>query len=176
MRLLAKWDKFSQRQFIHLDFCVQSSNNIRHISGQGNVVADAQSRVESVTDPPYYDAQAASQDDDELRKLVASTTALRLEKLPIPGTMVAMYCDTSVGRSRSYIPPPLRLQMFQCVHDLSRPGTKETAKRVAQCFVWPGVQKDLRTWERACQRSKVSRHAVTPNTNRIWKEHHNKNF
>jgi transposase InsO family protein len=39
------------------------------------------------------------------------------------------------------------------------------AKLVAQRFVWLGVQKDCRTWARAwqsCQRSKVSRHTVTP--------------
>jgi hypothetical protein len=33
----------------------------------------------------------------------------------------------------------LRLQVFQPVHDLSHPGTKTTAKLVAQRFVWPGV-------------------------------------
>jgi hypothetical protein len=50
-------------------------------------------------------------------------------------------------------------------HDLSHPGTKATAKLVAQRFMWPGMQKDCRTWARvcqACQRSKVSHHAVTP--------------
>jgi hypothetical protein len=59
----------------------------------------------------------------------------------------------------------LRLHVFQSVHDLSHPGTKATAKMVAQRFVWSGVQKDCRTWARACQacqRSKVSRHTVTP--------------
>jgi hypothetical protein len=60
---------------------------------------------------------------------------------------------------------PLRLQVFQSVHDLSHPGTKATALLVAQRFVWPGVQKDCRTWAhscQSCQRSKVSRHTVTP--------------
>jgi hypothetical protein len=66
----------------------------RHISGQD--VADALSRVESVTEPPSYDTLAALQ-DDELRTLLGSTTALQLEKLPIPGTTVFIYCDTSAG-------------------------------------------------------------------------------
>jgi hypothetical protein len=113
------------------------------ISGQDNVAADALSRVESVNAPPSYDALAASQDsDDELQTLLESTTALRLEKLPIPGTMVSIYCDTSAGR---YVPASLRLQVFQSVHDLPHPGTKATAKLVAQRFVWPGVQKDFCT-------------------------------
>ncbi|PNF20525.1 hypothetical protein B7P43_G05326 [Cryptotermes secundus] len=39
------------------------------------------------------------------------------------------------------------------------------AKLVIQVFVWPSVQKDCRTWARACQscqRSKVCRHTLTP--------------
>jgi hypothetical protein len=48
---------------------------------------------------------------------------------------------------------------------MSHPGTKATAKLVAQRFVQPGMQKDCRAWAQvcqACQHSKVSRHTVTP--------------
>jgi hypothetical protein len=71
------------------------------------------------------------------------------------------YCDTSAGRFLPYIAAPLRLQVFQSVHDLSHPGTKTTAKLVVQRFVWPDVQKDCRTWARvyqSCQHIKVTRH------------------
>jgi cleavage and polyadenylation specificity factor subunit 1 len=43
-----KHDKCSPRQFNHLDFISQFTTDIRHISGQHNVVADALSRVEVV--------------------------------------------------------------------------------------------------------------------------------
>jgi hypothetical protein len=39
---------------------LQFTTDIRHISGQDNVVADALSRVESATAPPSYDELAAS--------------------------------------------------------------------------------------------------------------------
>jgi cleavage and polyadenylation specificity factor subunit 1 len=66
-----KRDKCSPRQFNHLDFVAQFTTDIRHISGQDNIVADALSRVESVNAPPSYDALAASQDGgDELRTLL----------------------------------------------------------------------------------------------------------
>jgi cleavage and polyadenylation specificity factor subunit 1 len=71
----------------------------------------------------------------------------------------------STGKPRPYVPGPLRLQVFQSVHDLSHPGIKATARLVAQRFVWPGMRKDCRVWARtcqACQHSKVSRHTVTP--------------
>jgi hypothetical protein len=75
-------------------------HEIRLNSGQDNVVADALSCVEAVSVPPSYDALTASQNSDELRTLLGSTTALRLEKLPIPGTTVSVYCDTSTGIPR----------------------------------------------------------------------------
>jgi hypothetical protein len=159
-----KRDKFSPRQFNHLDFIAQFTTDVRHISGQDNVVADPLSRVETITAPPSHNALAASQESDvELQALLTPGTALRLEKQQIPCTAVSIY--TSAGKHRPCGPAPLRLQVLQSAHDLSHPGTRATAKLVAQCFVWPGVQKDCRTWARACQacqRSKVSRHTVTP--------------
>jgi hypothetical protein len=146
-----KRDKCSPRQFNNHDFLAQFTTDIKHISGQDNVIADALSLVESVTAPPSYDALAASKDgDDELRTLHGSTNVLRLEKLSVPSTTVSIYCDTSAGRSLPYVPGPLRLEVFQSVHDMSHPGTKAMVKLVAQRFLWPGVQKDCRTWVRAC--------------------------
>jgi hypothetical protein len=78
------------------------------------------SRVESVTASPSHDALAASQDgDNELRTLLASSTALQLESQQIPEATVSIYCETSAGKPRPYVPAFLRLQVFQPVHDLS---------------------------------------------------------
>jgi cleavage and polyadenylation specificity factor subunit 1 len=113
-------DKCSPRQFNHLDFIAQFTTDMRHISGQDKVFGDALSRVDSVTAPPSYETLAASEDvDDELRALLGSTTALRLEKLPTPGTTVSIYCDTSAGKARPFVQAPLWLQVFKSVHDLS---------------------------------------------------------
>jgi cleavage and polyadenylation specificity factor subunit 1 len=115
-----KRNKCSLRQFNHLDFIAQFTTDVRYISGQDNVVADALSRVESVTAPPSHDALAASQDgDNELGTLLPSSTALRLERQQIPGTTVCIYCETSAGKPRPYVPASLRLQVFQSVHNLS---------------------------------------------------------
>jgi cleavage and polyadenylation specificity factor subunit 1 len=123
-----KRDECSPRQFNHHDFIAQFTTDT-HVSGQDNVVADALSCVGSVTAAPSQEALTAAQNsDEELRTLLAANNALRLEKQPIPGTTVSIYCDTSAGKSRPYIPAPLRLQVFQFVHSLSHPGTKATAK------------------------------------------------
>jgi cleavage and polyadenylation specificity factor subunit 1 len=46
-----KRDKCSPRQFNHHDYISQFTTEIRHISGQDSVVADALSRVEAVCTP-----------------------------------------------------------------------------------------------------------------------------
>ena len=161
-----KMDKCPPRHFNHLDFISQFTTDIRHISGQDNIIAETLSRVEVITAPVTHDALAAAQDDDnELQTLLLRNTSLRLEKLLIPGTSVELYCDTSAGKPRPFVPTPLRRQVFNSLHSLSHPGIKATAKLLSQRFVWPAIQKDCSTWARACQtcqRSKASRHTITP--------------
>jgi cleavage and polyadenylation specificity factor subunit 1 len=128
-----KWDKCSPRQFNHLDFISQFTTDIRHIAGQDNIVANTLSRVEVITAPVSHDALAAAQaGDEELRTLLVSTTALQLTKILIPGPSAELYCDTSSGKPRPYVPSPLRHQVFDSLHSLSHPGIKATAKFVSQ--------------------------------------------
>jgi ribonuclease HI len=84
-----KKDKCSPRQFNRLDYISQFKTDIRHISGQDNIVADTLSRVEFITTPATHDTLAAFQDNDnELQTLLQGNTALRLEKHLIPGTTI----------------------------------------------------------------------------------------
>jgi cleavage and polyadenylation specificity factor subunit 1 len=128
-----KRDLCSPRQFNRLNYISQFTTDIRHISGQDNVVADAFSRIESISAPVTHDALAACQaDDDELRTLLVTNTTLRPEKRFISGSTVELYCDTSAGKPRPYVPAPLRRQVFQSLHNLSHPGTKAAVKLVSQ--------------------------------------------
>jgi cleavage and polyadenylation specificity factor subunit 1 len=91
-----KRDRCSPCQFNHLDFISQFTMDVRHISSQDNIIADALSWVEVITTPVTHDALAAAQDDVvELRVLLGSDTLLQFDKLLIPGTSVDLYCDTS---------------------------------------------------------------------------------
>jgi len=129
------------------------------------VVADALSRVEAVGTSVSPEALAEAQDTDaELNTLLQGATALRLEKIQVTGTDIALHCDTTT-RPRPYVPATLRQQVFNSLHGLGHLGTRATAKLISQRYVWPGVQKDCRTWARgcqSCQRSKISRHTTTP--------------
>ena len=104
-----KRDKCSPRQFNQLDFISQFTTDIRHISGQDNIVADTLSRLEVITTSVTHDVLGAAQvDDDELRTLLVSNTALQLTKILIPGTSVELYCDISSGKPGPYFTSPLR--------------------------------------------------------------------
>jgi hypothetical protein len=71
-----KRDKCSPRQFNILDFIALFTTNIRHIYGRDNTF----SRVEVITAPITHEALASAQADDEkLRELLVSTTALQLD-------------------------------------------------------------------------------------------------
>jgi len=116
--------------------------------------------------PLDYPALARSQDQDaELKGFLNHGSALRLERVHIPGTDVSLYCGTSTSQPRPFITTPFRRQVFDTLHGLSHPGANATVKLVSQRFVWPGVGKDCRAWTRAftpCQRSRVTRHVKAP--------------
>jgi hypothetical protein len=87
-----KRDKCSTRQFNHPDFNPQFTTDIRHIYEQDKIVADALSRVKSVTVPPSRNTQTALQDtDDELRTFLASDTVLWLEKQQLNNNLIYVY-------------------------------------------------------------------------------------
>lgn len=162
-----KDQKCSPRQFNYLDFISQFTSDIKHISGKANVTADTLSRIEAITLPPDFEALArAQQADTELQGLIERpSSSLRLEKVPVPGTDIFLYCDTSLLRPRPFITTVLRKQIFDAVHGMSHPGARTTIKMVTDRFVWPSVRKDCRSWTQACescQRAKVHRHTSSP--------------
>ncbi|CAB3228207.1 unnamed protein product [Arctia plantaginis] len=157
----------SPRQFRHLDFISQFTTDIKHISGKDNIVADTLSRIEEIAIPVDLEQLAKHQDSDtELSRLLVRNTSLCLKKVRVPGTLdTELFCDVSTNTPRPYVPQELRHRVFESLHSFSHPGTKATAKLVAERYVWPGIRKDCRTWTQAClacQRSKVSRHTLSP--------------
>ena len=78
-----------------------------------------------------YAAKAADQSDDaELDKLLHNP-ALKMKKLTLPGTKVALYADVSTDVVRPYLPQRHRYQAFRQLHDLSHPA--ETRRHQVLC-------------------------------------------
>ena len=66
---------------------------------------------------------------------------------------------------RPFVPAAFRRVVFDSLHSLAHPGVRATQRLIAELFVWPGMNKDVRKWTKSClqcQRLKVQRHTVTP--------------
>ena len=160
---------YTPRQLRHIDFISQFTTDIRYIKGVDNTPADALSRnISSVTSSLLdYAAIATEQaDDSELQQLLQNPS-LKMEEIQVPGTEVHLYADVSTDNIRPYLPKRHRQPVFNQLHGLSHPGIRASQHMMTSKFLWPGINKDVRTWTRAClqcQTSKINRHTVSPTT------------
>ncbi|XP_026476198.1 uncharacterized protein LOC113381613 [Ctenocephalides felis] len=148
---------------------LQFTTDIKYIGGQENIIADTLSRVEAITKDNLLNFEILAQhqkDDAELKRLLMQDTKLQLEEIPVPGTHIKLFCDTAKAQPRSYIPAPLRGQIFNLLHGLSHPGIRATSRLITARYVWPSIQKNCHDWAKACQdcqKSKITRHVHAPN-------------
>ena len=164
----ARADKHSPREIRHLDFISQFSTDIQHINGSDNVVADALSRlnVNSMVTPSDISLENIShhQSSDPHFGETLSSTSLRCTSIPLPHSPSTIICDTSNGHPRPILPVSLRKPIFMHFHCLSHPSIRSTIKLIADRYVWPSMNKDVRLWARSClqcQRHKIYRHTVS---------------
>lgn len=161
-------EKDSPRAARQLEYISQFTTDICHVPGVENGPADALSRIAAIeANELDYEALAESQDaDSELERLIAdSESNLRLRRIIVPGAEAEIYCDVQNGSIRPYLTPEFRRIAFNRVHSLAHDGVRSTARKVAQRFVWPGMDKTVREWTRACipcQKSKIWRHTRSP--------------
>ena len=158
---------YTPRQLRHISFISQFTTDIRYIMGSENAPADALSRNISSVSSTLLDYDAIATDqliDHELQEL-QQNPSLQLEKVNIPGTEVELYADVSTGDVRPYLPKNHRQKIFNQMHGLSHPGIRSSQHMMTSKFLWPGMNKDVRDWTRAClqcQSSKINRHTVSP--------------
>nr|VZH95960.1 unnamed protein product [Spirometra erinaceieuropaei] len=161
-------DKYNSREISHLDYISQFTTDIRHIDGPKNEVADMLSRpsLSSLQLSHGIDlcAMAAEQQrvgcpGDE------SVSGLQLKDVPLTTGSGTILCDVSTPFHRPFAPASMRRAVFQTLHGLSHPGIQASQKLLAERFVWPGMNKDVKAWARSClscQRNKVQRHNKSP--------------
>lgn len=163
--LSQKLDKASSRQQRQIGFISQYTNKIQHISGEGNVVADALSRVETISMPTIITLEEIAQEqkeDEEVQRIRKSgSSALKIRKMTLGNERTEVWCDTSGKHIRPLVPRPLRHRIFQLYHAPSHPSARATSRLIRNKYVWPSINKDVKTWAREClqcQRSKVDVH------------------
>ncbi|KAI5737937.1 hypothetical protein M8J77_000914 [Diaphorina citri] len=159
-------DNASPRQIRHLAFISQFSTDIRYVKGNHNAPADALSRIETIVCKNVSAsriAEAQSSDAELKHLLETGNHSLYLCQMTVDN--VELYCDTSTGVARPYVPKDLRFQLFRQLHDLSHPGGRASSRLISERFIWPSMQKDIKHWVRQChdcQASKVHRHERSP--------------
>ncbi|VUZ39991.1 unnamed protein product [Hymenolepis diminuta] len=82
----ASSDHYSPREIRHLDYVLQFTNDIRHVKGSDNIVADCLSRtdVEAVTKAvDFHSLSEAQKTDSELQKFRNHPTSLQLRDIPL---------------------------------------------------------------------------------------------
>lgn len=161
-----------------LDFISQFTTDIQHISGKDNVVADTLSRrsdhelVEIGNNQFDVNKLAQAQTtDEELQKLLNSSTAsssskVKIELFEFPSLKI--YCETSTGTNRPFVPLALRRGVFDIMHNLSHPGVRTTRKLISARYFWPNMNKDTTTWAKnciACQKNKIWKHTKSQQEN-----------
>lgn len=163
----------SPRQTRHLDYISQFTTDIRHVSGKSNVVADFLSRIDSsevVAVGIEFDFKKlckAQQSNNEVTDLINSKkkkSNIKLELINIPSTDQKIWCETSTGKNRPFVPEECRKEVFLKFHDLAHPGIRATRKLVSTRYFWPNINKDINHWTKtciSCQKSKVQRHTVS---------------
>jgi len=126
--------KHSPRQLRHLDFISQFRNEIRHIKGTDNCVADALSHIEAnarhmdqSSTIDFTDIAKKQEVDSELTQL-SKTSSLKLQAMPIPATDATIVCDASTGIPRLYVPGKFRRIVFDSLHSLAHPDVRATQK------------------------------------------------
>lgn len=160
-------DSASPRQIRHMNFISQFSTDIQHVSGAKNMVADALSRIQEITNVPidFKSIGIAQAEDDELKHLLNNpNSSLQLQPMQLTSD-VRLICDTSTSRIRPYVPMNFRRQIFSSLHNLAHPGVRASKKLILDRYIWPSISKDVAEWTRSClncQRSKVSRHNHSP--------------
>ena len=166
----------SPRQSRQFSFLSEFIDDIIHISGDSNVVADCLSRheVEEVsTDQPKF-ISAVTCDPFDLQSIAKAQTSEFKEEInnfyshgtksvqTPPKTRIL--CDNNII-PRPVVPKDMRKRLFLNFHNMSHPNWKATNKLINAHFTWPNLAKDIKEWCKEClecQKNKVLRHTITP--------------
>ena len=135
-------------------------------AGTQNVASNSQSRIEAINCPSEIDYEqlaTAQLLDEEANAALRKTDTVK--RITFPQAKQAIVCDTANDRIRPFLTRDFRKTAFNAVHKIAHPGIRGTRTLMKQRFYWPSMNADIKRWTQdciPCQRSKVTRHNVTP--------------
>ena len=166
--LISKFRKIttpnSDKQARYLSFISEYVNDVVHIRGQENVVADCLSRPSCAVMIDVFDLPAIAheqEEDDECKSFEHRLKAVKIGDKQL-------WCDSSTAYPRPFVPQNSRKAIFMSLHNISHPGVKVTQRMISSRYFWPNITKDVKIWCHEClecQKNKISRHTkvqITP--------------
>ncbi|KFD66920.1 LOW QUALITY PROTEIN: hypothetical protein M514_20786 [Trichuris suis] len=160
----------NSREVRHLDYITSFTSDVRHIKGTQSPTRCRESpstRSVQVDSAQLAQLAKAQSTDEELRRLRDSSTSLHLQKVEVPNSAPPIWCHVSHGKTRPFLPAPLRRHVFNTLQSLSHPGIRATRRLITEHYVRPSMNRDIGDWTRTCdlcQRTKVQRHTRAPPT------------
>ncbi|KAK3873510.1 hypothetical protein Pcinc_021478 [Petrolisthes cinctipes] len=125
------------REQRHLDFVLQFTTDVRHVSGHDNIVADTLSRISAVSATPNIDFKEMAllqSTDPEFNQL--AETSLKIVHQPVRDhDSLELICDDSTGTVRPVVPKDMRKSVFLVLHNMSHPGRKATFKLISRRYL-----------------------------------------
>lgn len=174
------------RQTRHLEYIAQFTNDIRHVHGKDNVVADTLSRINDLSLLNQHNMLSgtaispvtsnnfnlrllkdAQSHDCELSHLLTNQSnshckvKYSLKKIRFPNSDEEIWCDVSFSKFRPFVPNSLRRSVFDIFHNLTHAGIRATKKLVTSNYFWPRMNTDCTLWTKTClncQTSKINKH------------------
>ncbi|GFU94614.1 transposon Ty3-I Gag-Pol polyprotein [Trichonephila clavipes] len=96
-----KNEKASPRQQRQLQYISEFSCNIQHVLGKDNIVADALSRIDSISEINFEEIAEEQTTDEELQQLLLNNS-LKFKPSTLPSGK-KLWCNTSTQKIRPYI-------------------------------------------------------------------------
>ena len=158
-------------QVRQLSYLSQFYCEIRHLPGHLNVVADCLSRVISqnlfwAEKPPFtLEELVKAQQQYQVHQDIPSTSNIQLTYLSFPNSNKTILIDCSTGTNRPLVPPSLLSQLIRRYHNMAHVGIRAMCRLIQSRYVFPSMKKKICDFVKTCvgcQRSKVTRHIVSP--------------
>ena len=166
------------RQSRQFSLLAEYIDEIQHISGSTNVVADCLSRpstdntsltvasTSTVSIDTYDLPRIASLQDTSFQQEMSEQNQHGTQMINIGTTTLT--CDKSIP-PRPILPEQCRYPIFTQFHNLCHSNWKSTSRMILARFTWPKAQRTIKEWchnRLTCQQMKITRH-IHPSTRQL---------
>ena len=150
------------REVRMLSYINSWNQEILHVSGKNNPIADTLSRPAAVCNqiiPDILTREELIREQEKCQEIKNyrnnQEMGLQLKKRN------GIWCNIYQNIMRPFVPKPLRYKIFVGLHNLGHTGIKRTQALIKERYVWPMMNSMIKQWTKECghcQANKITRH------------------